>query len=277
MCFGVRRAIAIAQAVSCPEEVTIRGELVHNEQVSEELGERGFHLQPESECGKLPDTRRVLITAHGISDRERRRLGKAGKELIDTTCPLVRRIHETAKSLHSKGYFVIVIGQPDHVEVQGIVDDLECFTVVAGPGEVQKYDARRLAVICQSTTSPSVAQETLAEIYAQNPGTEIHYVATFCEPTRRRQAAVRALLHEVEAVVVVGGRRSRNTLELVRLARSRGVACVHVQAARDVRPEWFEPFETVGLTAGTSTPDEVIEEVYQSLLAVAARRERVAV
>jgi 4-hydroxy-3-methylbut-2-enyl diphosphate reductase len=131
-------------------------------------------------------------------------------------------------------------------------------------------------VICQSTTSPVVAQEVLAEIYAKNPGKPILFVPTFCGPTRKRQAAISNLLHKVEAVVVIGGKNSNNTKELVRLATSRGIACLHIQSAVDLDPEWFEPYETVGLTAGTSTPDETIDAVYRELVRIAFERDRVA-
>jgi len=276
MCFGVRDAIRTALGVPVPDEVTILGELVHNEQVNDELIRHGFQILGEDEREHLPRTRKVLVTAHGISNRERRRLEAAGKGVIDTTCPLVRRIHDSAQYLHRNGYFVIVIGKPDHVEVRGIVEDLDEYAVVSRPGDVIPFDQPRLGVICQSTTSPLVAQEVLEEIYAQNPGKPVLFLPTFCAPTRKRQAAISGLLHKVEAVVVVGGKNSNNTKELVRLANSRGIACLHIQNAADLDAEWFEPYESVGLTAGTSTPDETIEAVYGELLQIAFARDRVA-
>jgi len=276
MCFGVRDAIRTALAVPVPDEVTILGELVHNEQVIEELERHGFHTRKESDREAMPTTRKVLVTAHGISDRERKRLQDAGKEIIDTTCPLVRRIHDTAQYLRRNNYFLVVIGKPDHVEVRGIVEDVDEYAVVSRPKDVIPFGHPRLGVICQSTTSPSIAQEVLAEVYARNPGKQILFVPTFCAPTRKRQAAIATLLHNVEAVVVVGGRNSNNTRELVRLADACGVPCLHIQSAADIDSEWLAPYETVGLTAGTSTPDETIEAVYGELLAIAFKRDRAA-
>jgi len=273
MCFGVRDAISAAMRTPAPETVTILGELVHNRQVNAELRRRGFRLRSEKDRDRVPDTPRVLITAHGVSDRERNRLADAGKDIIDTTCPLVRRIHDTALRLERSGYFVVIIGKRSHVEVQGIAGDLRCHAVVQHLKDVVPFPADRLGVVCQSTTSPRVAQRILAAIYAANPGKRIHFVPTFCAPTRKRQAAVQALLQEVDAVVVVGGRNSNNTRELVRLVRSRRVPCLHVCTAADIDPDWFEPYDTVGLTAGTSTADETIEAVHRSLRAIAFRKE----
>ena len=119
LCFGVRDALEQTGTVPQADRVTIHGELVHNEAVKEQLKRRGFHMTPEAERKSVPETPQVLITAHGISDRERLRLESAGKRLIDTTCPLVRLVHESAQRLAAEGFFVIVIGRRGHVEVHG--------------------------------------------------------------------------------------------------------------------------------------------------------------
>jgi len=125
MCFGVRDALKILEQVEEPEAITIHGELVHNERVLVQLGSRGFQMVGETERRSIPATDTVMITAHGISDRERKRLETAGKKFIDTTCPLVKRAHDAAQKLQRGGYHVLVIGKPNHVEVQGIVEDLD--------------------------------------------------------------------------------------------------------------------------------------------------------
>lgn len=268
MCFGVRDAIARARSVGAPEEVTIYGELVHNREVTSEFAARGFAMSDAPGCDSLPDTSRVLITAHGISDRERNRLEAAGKSLIDTTCPLVRRVHEAARRLSRQGYFVVVIGKPGHVEVRGIVGDLRRFAVVAHPGDVRSYDAGRIGVVCQTTTAPVLAQTTLERIKDCNRGKEIAWIPTMCRPTLDRQAAVRFLLRRVDALVVVGGRNSNNTRQIVELARTHGVPAFHVQSSADIHPKWLSSFTTVGLAAGTSTPDETIDAVHARLAAI---------
>ena len=192
----------------------------------------------------------------------------AGKELIDTTCPLVRRVHDAAQQLHRDGCFVLVIGRPDHVEVQGIVGDLDRYLVVPDVAAVRRYDYRRLGVVCQSTTPPDEADRVVAAIRTANPGSIVRQVDTICRPTRERQDAARDLIDQVEAVVVVGGRHSNNTRQLARLAKACGVPVTHVQTAADLDADWFRPYEVVGLTAGTSTPDSTIDEVERALLRI---------
>jgi len=278
MCPGVRRAIRIAAGVESPHDVTIFGQLVHNEQVLKEFANRGFLLHSESERGEAPATPQVLIPAHGISLSAKRKLRAARKRVIDATCPFVKRIQSSARALHKEGRYVVVIGKAHHVEVKGIVEDLEHYAVVAGPEEVTSYPSQRLGVLCQSTTPLAVAELVLARIQMQNPGANIVYFLTICPSTRERQAAVLDLLPRVDALVVAGGANSNNTLELVRLALSQGTPCFHVQCASDMRPEWFRGCNTVGLTAGASTPDAVIREVHSRLCTcpgaadIAARR-----
>ncbi len=210
-------------------------------------------------------TETVLITAHGVSQAERRRLQQAGKKLVDTTCPLVTRAHEAARDLEKSGYHVLVIGKPGHVEVEGIIGDLHDYDVIADACEVRTYASLRLGIMCQTTTPAAHAEAIRAAVAQKNPHASIRFIDTICQPTKSHQAALQKLLEQVEAVVVVGGRNSNNTLQLVRRCRERGLPAYHVQAAADVRPEWFDGIATVGLTAGTSTLDETIEEVHQTL------------
>jgi 4-hydroxy-3-methylbut-2-en-1-yl diphosphate reductase len=267
-CFGVRDALAVTEAVDQPELVTIHGELVHNAGVLAGLEERGFRMVGENDRRELPATPSVLITAHGVSDHERMRLAVAGKRLIDTTCPLVLRVHRAAQTLAAEGRHVLVIGRPGHVEVLGVVEDLTDFDVVAGPDDVRPYPQAKLGVVCQTTTPPRVAEATLAAIRRENPSADLRYVDTVCQPTRDRQQAVERLAGEVDAMVVVGGKNSNNTRELVALCRERGLATCHVQSAEELDAAWFRGHDVVGLTAGTSTPEATIEEVYAALCVI---------
>ena len=264
-CFGVRDALAMADAIETPASVTIHGELVHNEGVLVRLGAAGFRVAAEADRAKLDERPTVLITAHGVSDAERSRLLTAGKKLIDSTCPLVRRAHTAAKRFAAEGRHVLVLGRPGHVEVQGIVEDLTSVEVVPSVAEVQTYAHERLGVLCQTTMPPRQAASIVAEIRRKNPRADVQFADTVCQPTRDRQAAVEELLAQVDAMVVVGGRRSNNTRELVALCRERGKPAWHVESAAEIEPSWFAGCKTLGLSAGTSTPDEVIEAVYLRL------------
>ncbi|HEV3005389.1 MAG TPA: 4-hydroxy-3-methylbut-2-enyl diphosphate reductase [Pirellulales bacterium] len=265
-CFGVRDAIEVAKSVERPDRVTIHGELVHNAGVLAGLKARGFQMTAEDDRQGPPATPLVLITAHGVSQRTRERLAAAGSRLIDTTCPLVVRVHRAAQTLAGEGRHVLVIGRPGHVEVRGIVEDLDSFDVVSSPDEVRQYPHAKLGVVCQSTTPPRVAEAVLAAIRRENPTADVRFVDTVCQPTRDRQEAVERLADQVEAMVVVGGNNSNNTRELVALCRERGLATWHVQSAAELDPAWFRGRHVVGLTAGTSTPPAPIDDVYAALV-----------
>lgn len=265
MCFGVRDALQIAESIARPRDVAIHGELVHNEVVIDGLRNRGFNMQAESERDRLPAEANVLITAHGISDFERRKLESHGKRLIDTTCPLVHRAHEAATRLAREGFHVLVIGRAEHVEVRGLVGDLVEYDILESVDDVKTWPQRRLGIVCQTTTPPRDAAALRRLVERKNPHAEIRYVNTICQPTVDRQHAVQRLLPQVDAVVVVGGKNSNNTRQLAELCRDGGVPAFHVQRAADLDARWFRGCETVGLAAGTSTLDATIDEIAKAL------------
>ena len=265
LCFGVRDALAFTRQIGDPQNVAVYGELVHNPDVQRELDQRGFTIVREDERHHPPTADQVLITAHGISDRRRAWLEAAGKQLLDVTCPLVRRVHLAAQKLAADGWFVVVIGRPGHVEVQGIVEDLQQYAIVQAASDASRFPSERIGVVCQSTTPPRTAEQVCSAITRLNPQAEIRFIDTICQPTRDRQTAVMDLLALVQAMVVVGGRNSNNTRELVSLARDRGLPTFHVERAAELRAEWFGDMQVVGLTAGTSTLDATIDEVERAL------------
>lgn len=266
MCFGVRDALRSLADVDRPERVTIHGELVHNETVLVQLQSRGFHMLGEKEREQIPATERVMITAHGVSQRERQRLSAAGKDLLDTTCPLVERAHQAAQRLQRQGCHVLVIGRPGHVEVQGIIEDLDSYTIIQSPEDVTIYPHARLGLMCQTTTPERLVRQIRAAVAAKNPHAELQFIDTVCHPTKDHQEALEKLLDVADLVIVVGGRNSNNTRQLVERCRERHVPAYHIQNAADLKPEWFAGVTTVGLTAGTSTLDETIHEVRQALM-----------
>ena len=162
MCFGVRDALKTIGRIRRPQDVVIHGELVHNEVVLQQLGARGFQMVGEAHRRQLPAAPTVLITAHGVSAAERRRLKAAGKQLVDTTCPLVIRVHRAAQSLQAQGYHVLLVGRRGHVEVQGIIEDLHSFDVIQSVEEVKSYPHTRLGIVCQSTSTAHNVQKIRA-------------------------------------------------------------------------------------------------------------------
>lgn len=265
MCFGVRDALQIARQVIDPSQVTIHGELVHNPAVTKRLEQAGFHQSSEENRSDLTDTPLVLITAHGISNLERQRLQLGNKQLIDTTCPLVRRVHEAAMELQADGRHVLLIGKPGHVEVRGIVEDLDSYDVIAEADQVRCYESQNLGIVCQTTMPPDVVTDICAHIQLHNPLANIRFIDTVCHPTKRRQTALLELLARVDAVVVVGGSNSNNTRRLVQLCHEHLKPALHVESADQLDFHWFSDVRTVGLTAGTSTLDETIDAVERAL------------
>lgn len=270
MCFGVRDALQIADQVADPTQVTIHGELVHNPRVIQQLDVAGFVQSSEAGRDAVPETPMVLITAHGVSDRERQRLNSSGKKLIDTTCPLVRRAHDAAMQLAAQGRHVLLIGKPGHVEVQGIVEDLGSYDVVPDVETVKKYDSEFLGIVCQTTMPSNLLDQICEEIKDQNDKADIKFFDTVCHPTKRRQAAMLDLVKRVDAVVVVGGRNSNNTRRLVELCRQHEVPALHITCAEELSDQWFAGFDVVGLTAGTSTLDSTIKAVHERLEGLAS-------
>lgn len=265
LCFGVRDALAIAARQPDPSHCTIHGELVHNATVLVQLRSRGFQMTAEADRDSLPATDDVLVTAHGISNRERQRLESAGKRLIDTTCPLVGRVHRAAQALQADGYHVLVLGRPSHAEVRGIVEDLTSYGVLETPEQVVSFGYAKLGLVCQTTTPPALAQEILAAVRARNPSAKIRFADTICQPTRDRQQALDRLLYRVDAMIVVGGKNSNNTRQLVERSRAAKVPVWHVQDADELDLPALRRFQVLGLTAGTSTLDETIDAVYAAL------------
>ena len=263
MCFGVQQALKQTHAITHPGEVTLFGELVHNAEVNAQLRAKGFQQMGESGRTQIPATSSVLITAHGISHHERQRLQDAGKQLIDTTCPLVKKIQQAAQDLSAMGFYILFLGKPGHAEVCGIMDDIPDGEVISGLTDVRCYESPRLGILCQSTLQPDTTQAILEEIRRLNPDKLIHFVDTICQPTKQRQQAVKKLLPQIDVLLVVGGQNSNNTRQLVQLAQSQDKPVFHIQNVEDIQADWFTPSQVIGLTAGTSTPEYVVMQVWQ--------------
>ena len=269
MCFGVRDAIDLAYSLANRGPLTVLGDLVHNPDVVAALDAAGV---AKSRTLDEVSTSAVLLTAHGTSDRVKLQLRERGKEVHDATCPLVTRAHVALRKLVEDGRYPIVIGQPDHVEVRGLVGDLDEHTVIqteADLGQLAKRVERdpdaRLGVVAQ-TTQPLPRVLALVEALRRRyPRADVRFIDTVCQPTKDRQAALRQLVEEVDVVVVVGGPDSNNSRKLAELARSLGRPAYRVSGAEELQPAWFSRCRVVGLTAGTSTPDEVIEAVRRRL------------
>jgi 4-hydroxy-3-methylbut-2-enyl diphosphate reductase len=265
MCFGVRDAIDLALDLTNQGPLTILGDLVHNPDVVAQIDAAGAVRVQRQEDIRTPA---VLLTAHGVADRVRLELQERGLAVHDATCPLVTRAHRALARLVAEGRHPVVIGQPKHVEVRGLIGDLDDYSIVQNESDLDQLAARverqpdmRLGVVSQTTQPLERVRELVEAMRRRLPDTDIHFVDTVCQPTKDRQQALRDLAAETDVVIVVGGPDSNNSRKLVELARGLGRPAYLVSAAAELRPEWFDNCSLVGLTAGTSTPDAVINEV----------------
>lgn len=261
MCFGVRDAIHLA--LHQPEPVTVLGDLVHNEVVLRDLREQGVSI--EHQVAQVA-THSVLITAHGASDRAKQELAQRGLKVVEATCPLVHHAHQAIRKLVTAGFHPVVVGQRNHVEVRGLTEDFPEFDVVLSEDDILQLRPRpRFGVVAQTTQPLDRVRFLVGVLRSRFPEAEVRWIDTVCQPTKQRQQAALALARQSDVVVVVGGARSNNTRELAATCRRFCDRVYHIQTPDDLRVEWFDQAQTVGLTAGTSTPDKLIQEVEDRL------------
>jgi len=259
MCFGVRDAINLALDESSRQPLTILGELVHNESVISDLRARGVAIEAQAAAVQTPA---VMITAHGASEKTLALARSHGLQVLQATCPLVHFAHRAVQQLVREGFHPVIIGQRGHVEVRGLTEDLSELDVVLTEEDVRQLAERpRFGVAAQTTQPVDKVRRLLEAIRQRFPLSELRYADTVCQPTKQRQTSAQQLARESDVVVVVGGAHSNNTRELAATCRRHCASVHHVQGAEDLQAEWFAGAATVGITAGTSTPDDIIDAV----------------
>ncbi len=271
-CFGVKDAINLAMEPQFKSDLTIVGQLVHNRQVNESLNSHGVALV--NGIDEIDDikTKKVMITAHGAADSMKAKLLDAGFVVFDASCPLVMRVHKTIKSMVDKNYFPVVIGQEEHVEVKGIVGDLDEYIVINNEEDLEKLKSapnKRFGIVSQTTQQMEKVENLVGKIREMDCVEDVAFVNTICQPTRDRQIAVRDLANQVDLMIVIGGYNSSNTKKLVQVCDERNVEAHHIEAASQLDQSWFSGKKHVGITAGTSTPEYVINEVHTAILKIA--------
>lgn len=271
MCFGVRDALAAAEEVASSRPATILGELVHNEVVRrrlDEVGAREGRLDAQ-EAG----TADVIVTAHGAADRDRKRWMEAGYRVTDTTCPLVRKAHNALARLVAEGCAPLVIGKRDHVEVRGLTGDFPGAQVVLSEEEVEALPfAECFGVVAQTTQPIDRVKRVVTMIQKRHPAARVVFKDTVCHPTKARQRALDRLCEAAGFVLVVGGANSNNSRQLVEKARMKGCRAELVTRAEEIVGGWFSGTAVVGVTAGTSTLEESVEEVLRHLESLGGSR-----
>jgi 4-hydroxy-3-methylbut-2-en-1-yl diphosphate reductase len=270
MCFGVRDAIALAFDRAAAGPLTILGELVHNPAVLAALRANDIAIVQEPADAT---TRTVMVTAHGASERRLSRARALGLDVVHATCPLVRTAHQAIAALRRDGYHPVIIGQRAHVEVRGLTEDLEDFDVVIDETDVLALGAHpRIGIAAQTTQPIDKVEHLVALIRARFPASEVRFIDTVCQPTKQRQDAAVALARQCDVVIVIGGAASNNTRELVNTCRRHCSRVHHIETDATLEADWFVAARTVGITAGTSTPDDIIDRVEARVRTLADER-----
>lgn len=268
-CFGVRRAIDLVEkAAGKHGRVETLGAIVHNQQVVDRLRELGVEV-----CGSVGELKGqiVAITSHGVSPQVIDAVHtRDSTTIIDTTCPFVRKAQRAAKQLADAGFAVIIFGEPDHPEVRGVLGwggeramaTVDWREALAGLGK-----AKRVGVVSQTTQSLGRFAEFTKQIVDSTLGQilELRVVNTICDATSRRQECATQLAHEVDVMIVVGGKNSANTTHLAQICNGAGVTTYHIETSKELEAGWFVGRRRVGITAGASTPDAVIDQVVESI------------
>ena len=272
-CMGVERALNMVMSAIAEEggPIYTYGPLIHNPQVVKGLEALGVQVADNIE--DIPQGSRVVIRSHGIGPSEMAILEKMDIELIDATCQFVVKAQRMASRLYHDGYMVLILGLKDHPEVKALMEYAEGEAIVASSLDelpVFHEPPEKLGVICQTTLNTEFFRKAIERLEGQVP--DLVVKNTICDATAKRQEAARAIADEVDAMVVIGGRQSSNTRKLTDICRDRGVDTYHIETPEELRKGWLLGRKTIGVTAGASTPDWMIEEGIKAIQRFGFRR-----
>ncbi|ABK98969.1 4-hydroxy-3-methylbut-2-enyl diphosphate reductase [Pelobacter propionicus] len=258
-CFGVKRATQMAfEAAGMDKKTYTLGPIIHSPQVVKKLEEMGVRALKDLDS---MDSGTIIIRSHGVASHEIAEAMQKKLEIVDATCPFVKKAQEHVKSLSETGYGVVVVGDADHPEVQGIVSYGGDKVFVVGSGEeVRKLPImNKIGVVAQTTQSFENLKNVVSECLQR--GGEIRVFNTICDATAVRQEEAKELARQVDCMLVVGGFNSANTRRLAEVCAELQPRTHHIETAAEIDPAWFEGVATVGVTAGASTPKWIIDEV----------------
>jgi 4-hydroxy-3-methylbut-2-enyl diphosphate reductase len=264
-CFGVKRATQMAfEAAKEKGNTFTLGPIIHSPQVVQKLEDMGVKVRKDL-VGLADAT--IIIRSHGVAAEELEEAVRKELDIIDATCPFVKKAQEHVKSLSQSGYDVVVVGDADHPEVQGIVSYATGKVFVVGSDEEASRLPRmgKIGVVAQTTQSFENLQNVVMKCLAR--GSEIRVFNTICDATAIRQEEAKELASQVDCMVVIGGYNSANTKRLTEVCTELQPKSFQIETAQELNPEWFDKVERVGVTAGASTPkwliDEVVERIQQ--------------
>ena len=258
-CFGVRDAVKLAKKSGIDyEEVYMLGDIVHNEQVVSDLSKKGSKVVKNLD--EIPKDKPVLFRAHGTDPETWKAAQKKKLNIIDATCPLVTEIHEEIKSLEEEGRRTIIIGDHNHDEVVGIASQVKNAIIISSPEEARSLKKMKKAgVVTQSTQMIENVQDILTVL--SEKVYDLRFVNTICYPTRRNHEQIKKLADICDLMVVIGSYTSANSKRLTQLSMARNKNSFQVTCADEVKKSWFSNIGSVGISAGASTPDDLIADV----------------
>ena len=268
-CFGVKRAVeqVYEQIEKAERPVYTFGPIIHNEQVVEDLAQKGVRvIDTEEELEAVRDAI-VIIRSHGVGKHIYDLLEQKGVTVVDATCPFVKKIHRIVQEQQAAGRRVIIVGNPDHPEVQGIRGwGDEGTLVVENADQIENLPVStkdKLCVVAQTTFNYNKFQDLVEKF--EKKGYDILVLNTICNATQERQVEAKRIASEVDAMIVIGGRNSSNTQKLYEICRKECKNTYFIQTLGDFNPECVNSVRSVGITAGASTPNQIIEEVHTNV------------
>ncbi|MCR5303597.1 MAG: 4-hydroxy-3-methylbut-2-enyl diphosphate reductase [Lachnospiraceae bacterium] len=272
-CFGVQRAVdTVKEFCGKCDKVYTYGPVVHNEDVVRELSDMGISvIDSEDGLDSLQEGECIVIRAHGVPEATVEKMRSSGADVVDATCPFVAKIHKTVVRESSEGRKVIIVGRKEHPEVIGIMGWCpgEC-SVIADIDEAGDYIRKNLenkgfptTIVAQTTYNHEKFQD-IVELFKKN-SYNVKAVDTVCGATRERQSEAGELAGRVQAMIVIGGRNSSNSAKLYEICKERCEKTLFISSASELDPELLKGAEHIGITAGASTPKQIIEEVIENV------------
>lgn len=263
-CFGVRDAVNAAYDVSKEHgEVYMLGDIVHNESVVDDLEKKGVKVVENLE--EIPEDKPVLFRAHGTSKDVWKKAEDKKMNIIDATCPLVHDIHREVKELHAEGRKIIIIGDHGHDEVIGIASQVEGAIIIASIEEAQKLrKTKKAGIVSQSTQAIENVQDIINILMTKV--VDLRFINTICFPTKRNHQQIKELSVITDMMLIIGSFTSANSKRLTELSLERNKNTYQVTNAAEIDSSWFKNnINSVGISAGASTPDWIIESVIKKV------------
>lgn len=254
-CFGVKKALDRISAIKNKENIYVLGALIHNPQVIGELKKQGIRFTDSIDEIKKGT---LVVSAHGLSDDIIWKAKQKQLSIIDTTCPLVKNVHNITKNLEQQGYQIIIFGDKEHTEVKGIKGNLKNPIIISNIGELDNLKQGKYALVSQTTQDVLKFNEISQKLKEKIK--DIVISDTICSATKSRQENAKNLAKQVDLMLVIGGYNSANTKRLKAIC-SNIVETKHIEKPEELKKEWFKNKESIGITAGASTPENVIREV----------------